>query len=155
MAVGDITVYNKFKQATLDGSTLGGAPVDFDTDTIKCVVLDDTFTPDTGDATVQEHFDDVSAKEVATGTAYTGPVTLSTVTVTLSSGVATFDAADITILTDAGGGFTDARYFAIYKDTGTPGTSPLILIGDLGSNQTNVSGDLTFAWAGTGILTLT
>ena len=153
MAAGDITIYPKFIQSQADGSTLASV-VDFDTDTIKVVVLDNTFTPDTTASTIQEHFDDISAKEVATATAYTGPITLASKTLTLSGVVVTFDAADIEIAIDASG-FTDGRYIAIYKDSGTPSTSPLIAIGDLGSDKDNVSSTIELNWAATGLITWT
>lgn len=155
MAAGDITIYDKWLHSQSGDSTLSGMPVDFDTDTLKIVLLDNTFTPDTTASSTQEHFDDVSAKEVSTGTAYTGPITLGTITLTVSSGVVTFDAADVSILVDAGGGFTDARHIAFFKDTGTPSTSPLIAIGDLGSDRDNTLSNIDFTWGANGIITWT
>ena len=156
MAVGDIDLYVRYYRSMLDGDgggVLSGAPADLNTDTIKIVVLKDTFTPDVTGSSSQHHFDDVSASEVATATAYTGPITLATPTVNESAGVITYDAVDVTIALDAGG-FTDARYIAFYKDSGTPATSPLIAIGDLGSNQSITSAPLEFQWNVAGILTL-
>ncbi len=153
MATGDMTIMPKFIQSQADGSTLASV-VDFDTDTIKVVVLLATFTPDTTASSAQEHFDDISASEVATATAYTGPITLASKTLTLSGAVVTFDAADISIGVD-GSGFTTARYIAVYKDSGTPSTSPIIAIGDLGANKSNVSATVEFNWASGGILTWT
>jgi len=154
MAAGDVTAFDKWLAAQADAATLSGSPVDFDTDTIKIVVLDSTYTPDTSDTSVTEHFDDISAKEVATATSYTGPITLASSTVTLTTGKTTFDAADVTIASDAGG-FTDGRYIVFYKDTGTPATSPLIAVGDLGSNQSIVTGALLLTWGANGIITWT
>ena len=153
MAAGDITIYDKFLNNQNGDASLASV-VDFDTDTLKVVVLDNTFSPDTGISSSQEHFDDISAKEVATATAYTGPITLASVTLVLTAGKSTFDAADITIAADAGG-FTDGRYIVFYKDSGTPSTSPLIAVGDLGADKSLVSGSLTFTWASTGIVTWT
>ena len=155
MAAGDITTFAKFLLADKDQSTLSSMPIDFNGDTLKLVVLDNTFTPDTTGSSVQEHFDDISAKEVTTGTAYTGPITLASLSVTESGAVITFDATDVSIAADVGGGFIDARYFVIYKDSGTPATSPLIAVGDLGSDRANTTGVLNFTWAATGILTWT
>lgn len=153
MAAGDITFYNKFKLGQLGGGTISNLPVDWDTDLIKVVVLTPTHTPDLGDATAQEHFDDISANEVATATSYTGPITLASVTLALSSGTVTMDAADIVISQDAGG-FTNGRWIVCYHDSGTPATSPLIWSGDLGADKSLVPGDLTFQWSATGIATL-
>jgi hypothetical protein len=157
MAAGDLTFYTKFKEATLDGDAntdLSSMPVNFEDDTLKIIVLTDTHVPDTDDVTTQEHLDDISANEVTTGTGYTGPITLSTKTVTRSGTTVTMDAVDVTIPQDAGTGFSNARWFILYKDSGTPATSPLIASGDLGTNRNNTAGDLTFEWAGTGIFTL-
>jgi hypothetical protein len=150
MAQGDITTYNRYVQSLFDGNDYA----DLETDTIKVVVLKNTFTPDTGDASAQEFYSNISADQVVTGTAYTGPITLGTKSVTLSAGVATFDAADITIAQDVGGGFTDARYIVFYKDTGTPATSPLIAVGDLGGDTANTVAPVDFIWGSGGILTV-
>lgn len=157
MALGDVTLYVKNIQSLFDsdgGGTLSGTPADLNTDTIKVVVLDNTFTPDTTSSTVQEHFDDVSAKEVATATAYSGPITLTTLAVTEAAGVVKWDADDIVIAADASG-FTDARYIAFYKDSGTPSTSPLLAIGDLGSDQDNTVTGVNLTWGAGGIFTIT
>lgn len=154
MAAGDITLMPKFLQAQADASTLSGSPVDFDTDTIKVVVLINTFVPDTTDSSAQEHFDDISSDEVNTATAYTGPITLTTTSIAVSGAVVTWDADDISIAADVAG-FTDGRYIAIYKDTGTPATSPIIAIGDLGADQSLQTGSLDLTWAATGLITWT
>jgi len=157
MAAGDITFYNKFMQATIDGdanTALSSMPVDFDADTINVGILTSTHTPDTGDATVQEHWDDVSTNEVATGSTYSaGGPTLANDDVTLSSGTVTYDADDLAVLQDATG-FTNGRYAILYKDSGTPATSPLIASLDLGADQDITGGDLVFAWNTNGIFTL-
>src|SRR3972149_1597798 len=149
MAAGDITFYNKWKKAQWDAG-LTSTPVDLDTDTVSVAVMNDTFSPDTGDSSAQVYWGDISANQVATGAAYTGPIALATKTVTLSSGVAVFDADNIVIAQDATG-FTNGRRLVIFKNTGTPSTSPLLAVGDLGANKSIVSGSLTFSWAATGI----
>ena len=157
MAAGDITFYNKFKMAQLDGDAnglLSTMPVDFDADTIKVAVMDSAFVPDGGDASAQEHWDDTVADQVGLATAYTGPITIASDDITLSSGVVTYDGSDIVISQDAGG-FTDGRYIVFYKVGAGDSTSPLIAYGDLGANKGNVSGDLTLQWAAAGIFTLT
>lgn len=157
MASGDLTLYTKHILSLFDGDgggALSNTPVDLNTDAIKLVLLKNSFSPDTTGSTVQEHFDDISSAEVGIATAYTGPITLQTVTVTESGGVITFDAEDITVGIDASG-FSDARYFAIYHDSGTPATSPLLAVGDLGSDRANTVNSLVFEWGVTGIFTLT
>lgn len=150
MASGDITFFNKWKKAQEDG-TLTSTPVDFDTDTIKVAVMAATYTPDGGDASAQQYWSDISANQVALATAYIGPITLGSKTVTLSAGTVVIDGGDIVIAQDAGG-FTNGRWVVFFKDTGTPATSPLMWYGDLGSNRSIVTGSLTFSWAATGIV---
>ena len=159
MAAGDIAFYNKFKFAQIDGdanAALSGTPVTFGAgaDTIKVAVMTASYVADTGDATTQEHWDDVSANQVATGTGYTGPITLASPTVTMTSGVVKFDANDVVIPQDASG-FANGRYIVFYKVGGTDATSPLIAWGDLGATKSITGGSLTFQWNSNGIFTLT
>lgn len=157
MAAGDMTLYTKHIRTLFDkdaGGAISSGVVDLNADTLKLIVLKTGFTPDTTGATIQEHLDDISSSEVATATAYTGPITLTGVTVTETAGVVKFDATDITISIDASG-FTDATHFAIYKDTGTPSTSPLMSIGDLGSARAITLNSLVFEWGTGGIFTIT
>jgi hypothetical protein len=150
MATGDITLYDKWLEAQEDAG-LSSTPVDFDTDTISVAVMNDTFSPDTGHTSAQVYWSDISANQVATGTAYTGPVALAAKTLTVSSGVVTFDADNIVIAQDATG-FTNGRRIAVFKNTGTPTTSPLIGVGDLGANKSIQTGSLTLAWNANGLI---
>ena len=153
MAAGDITFYAKYIKAAQDQSTLSSMPVDFDTDTLKVIVLTRTHSVDTSETSTDEHLDDISADEVSTGTAYTGPITLTTVAVAFNGLTTEVSADDVTIDQDVGGGFTDARFAVIYKDSGVAATSPLIVSIDLGEDRDNTLGDLIFQWgAGSGIV---
>ena len=130
---------------------LNGTPIDFDTDTIKLAFLTAAHTTD---KETQEHWSDVSANEIAAGGGYSaGGIALTGKTVTRASEVTTIDAADVT-LTQDGAGATNARHAVLYKDTGTPSTSQLIKIDDMGSDKGWVSGDLTIQWDAGGIITL-
>jgi len=157
MAAGDFTFYNKFMMATLDGdanAALSSMPVDFNVDVLKVGILTSTHTPDTGDASAQEHWDDVSTNEVATGSSYNvGGPTLANDGVTLSSGVVKYDADDVTVALDATG-FTNGRWAILYKDSGAAATSPLIASLDLGSDQDITGGNLFFTWSSLGVFTL-
>ena len=156
MAAGDITFFDLFKQSIADGagSTLSGTPIDWDTDVIKCAVMLPAWTPDTDETTTQKHWSDISANQVATATAYTGPITMASPTVSTTGGVTTVDFADVVIALDAAG-FTQGRRLAFYKEGGTDATSPLLAMGDLGADKSIVTGSLTFQWAGTGLFTIT
>jgi hypothetical protein len=134
---------------TTGGGTAGAARViDFDTDTIKVMLVTNTYVPSaTGHATKASVTNEVS------GTGYTaGGATLSSPTVVDSAGTITFDAADVT-WTQNGAGFSTARHAIIYKDTGTAATSTLIGWIDFGADKGNVAGDLVLAFNAAGIAT--
>lgn len=119
------------------------------TDTVKLMLLTSSYTPDI-DADV--FIDDISANEVAASGSYSaGGVELtksSSTDDTDDEGV--FDATDVTITSAT----ITARYGAVYKDTGTPGTSPIIAIIDFGSNQSSTAGTFAITFASEGILNL-
>jgi hypothetical protein len=115
------------------------ANVDFLSDTIRMMYLDNNHTTNID---TQQFIDDVSANEVV-GTGYVaeGPE-LGSKTVTQDNtndrGVA--DAADITL----SGSTITVRYGVLYKDTGTPGTSPIMGIYDFVSDKSSSASDFTF-----------
>lgn len=132
---------------TTGASTAGLARViDFDTDTIKVSLSTSTYVPS---ATAHAAFNSVTNE--VTGTNYTaGGSTLSAATVTDSSGVITFDAADVTWAANAAG-FSNARTAIIYKSTGTAATSTLFGYIDFVTDKGNVGGDLTLQWNVSGL----
>ena len=139
--------HKPWMESQFDGS-LANTPVDFDTDSLRVALIDDTLAPD---PTAHDLWGDLVANEV-TGTNYTaGGFDFTTPTLALDSGVVKFDAEDATWAQHASG-FTDARYAILLAyDAGTPNNSPIIASADLGSNKGNVAGALTFQWAATGI----
>ncbi len=92
------------------------------------------------DSQTVRFINEISAKEVVTGTAYTGPITLANVTLTNSIDDVIVDWDNIQIAQDAGGGFTDATHAAIYLDTGTPTNSPVLQIWDFDATLNNQTG---------------
>jgi hypothetical protein len=86
--------------------------IDLTGSNIKAVLVSNAYTPN---LTTDEFYSDISAHVLA------GPVTLTTKTATLG----TFDADDVTFPTVASG--DTALGVAIYHDTGTAGTSQLLL----------------------------
>lgn len=117
-------------------------------DTLKVMLVTATYTP----STAHNYKDDIT-NEVS-GTNYTARGgEIASKSVTQAAGVSTIDGADVTWLQNAGG-FTDARYAIIYKDTAVDGTSPLVGYIDLGSDKGNVNGDLTIQWNASGIYTV-
>lgn len=119
-------LYDKGREKFLTGAINASA------DTLKCALLKDTYAPTLAS---DEFYSTLSAHVVGT------PQTLTSKTVT--GGV--FDAADVTFLTVP---TAAVKYCAIYKDTGTAATSPLIALFDTAAGlpvSTN-GGDIIIAW---------
>lgn len=136
-------LYPSYKQRLLDPNMAGGGGVgvDMNTDTIKVVALTSGYVYNAA----HDMLDDLvvaSNSPTAGGTA-----TLASPTVT--NGV--FDAANTT-LTAVTTGFTITQ-LAIYKDTGTASTSPLIALFD-GLNQATNGGDIVINWHASGLYAL-
>lgn len=124
-----MAVHNQIKKWMLD--QIAGQ-------TIKAMLLTSSHT---SDIDTQDFIADVSANE-ASGTGYTaGGQTLANVTVTErdASNDAILDADDPSWPNST----ITARYVCFYIDTGTPATSPIISIQDLGSEQSSNSGAFT------------
>lgn len=119
-------LYDKGREKFLTGAINASA------DTLKCALIKDTYAPTLGS---NEFFSTLSSHVVGT------PQTLTSKTVT--GGV--LDAADVTfsaVPTAA------VKYCAIYKDTGSAATSPLIALFDTAAGlpvSTN-GGDIIIAW---------
>lgn len=130
------------------GQVNGAHPVDFDTDTIKVVVLNNAYSF----SQAHEFLSDIASNEVA-GTGYTaGGVAVAGKTVALDGSAVEFAHNDVTILQNAGG-FSTGRYWAWIKDTGAAATSPIIMIMTEASDFGNVAGDLILdADPATGVL---
>lgn len=142
MAEGDITVYNNFKEALMEGS------IDLLNDTIKVALLA-SYTPDID---AHDTWDDVSSTEES-GTGYSaGGETLANVTVTQddTDDEGVFDADDVTW---SGLDVGTPSHAIIYKDSGTPSTSPLIAYVELGVASNGQ--DYTISWGAEGIINLT
>lgn len=141
MAEGDIVFYNTYKKKVVD------ADVDFLADTIKLAL----FTGYTPNIDTHEFFDDVTTEE--SGTGYTaGGETLGTKTTTVdtTNDQVDVDAADVTWTgLDVG----TPSHAVLYKDTGTPATSPLICHIEIATASNG--GDYTISWNAGGIFTLT
>lgn len=109
----------------------GGVTLDFDTDTFKCALLNDTVAPDPD---THDRWDDLSANEVS-GTGYTaGGATLASVAVNYiaASNRVALVAADPAW---TGATISGIRYAIVYKDTGTESSSPLLAYIDLGAQS--------------------
>jgi hypothetical protein len=145
MATGDV---KWFRQALLD---LGEKIHDLSSDTYKIGIVTSSTVPSTTTSDPRwgsGGTTNFSSNQVATGTAYTGPITLTSVTWTLVSNVPTFRAANVTIAQDAGGGFTNGAYGIIYNDTAAGKQALGFIELSSGGALSNVSGSVTIDWNG-------
>lgn len=145
-----------FDQALLD---LGNKIHDMDGDTLKLGIVSNGTVP--AHTTAAPHWGgtgttNFAANQVATATAYTGPIALANKSWSIVSNVPTFRADEITVAQDAGG-FTNGAYGIIYNDTDANKRA----IGFVELSSTGaislVAGPLTIAWSGANndILTIT
>ncbi|WP_447830050.1 hypothetical protein [Aeromonas salmonicida] len=119
-------LYDKGREKFLTGAINASA------DTLKCALIKDTYAPTLAS---DEFYSTLSAHVIGT------PQTLASKTVT--GGV--LDAADVTFLAVP---TAAVKFCAIYKDTGTAATSPLIALFDTAAGlpvSTN-GGDIIIAW---------
>lgn len=119
-------LYDKGREKFLTGAINASA------DTLKCALIKDTYAPTLAS---DEFYSTLSAHVVGT------PQTLTSKTV--AAGV--LDAADVTFLAVP---TAAVKFCAIYKDTGTAATSPLIALFDTAAGlpvSTN-GGDIIIAW---------
>lgn len=126
--------------SAIKGQYDGSHAVDFPGDTLKVSLHTAAYTPNRA---THEFFDDVT-NEVSAGSGYTaGGETLTGVVVTIESGhVICIDADDVEWVTLT----KTFRYAVIYKDTGTPSSSPLIGYVDFGASQVITAANFPLAW---------
>jgi len=134
---------NTAKEKLMEGA------FDLVNNTIKIMLLTSSHTTNID---TQEFIDDVSANEVSGAGYSSGGATLGSKAVTADNtddeGV--FDAAD----TSWGTATITARYAVVYKDTGTPSTSPILCIIDFGSDKVSTGGTFQITWAAEGIVNI-
>ena len=132
--------YDSFLRDIANGS------IDLDTDTIKCMILKNTYTPD---AATHDKVDDVESHEISSSGYTTGGETLSGITLTTDNAThkTKFDASDISL---SGVTFTNARYAVLYKSSG----GDLIGYVDFGVNLSPSAQAFNIVWNASGIFTL-
>jgi|SRR6478736_1132596 len=125
--------------------------IDFDSDTIKVMLLSSAYTPNQDS---HDYLDDVVANEV-TGTGYTaGGQALASKTVTYDAATNTtkFDAADVTWSSSS----VTARYAVVYDDSGaTNASKALIAYYDFTTDRASSNGDFIVRWGTDGVFTAT
>lgn len=134
-------VHDDFRDAQLGNPT--HSTIDFDTDNIDLSLLDQT---DSGAITAAfVDYDEVDTPTVVATT------DLATITIGVV-GTGVLDAADTTFSTVTGDA---ADYLVLWKNSGTPATSPLAVTWDSATTGLPVTpngGDITVAWNASGIL---
>lgn len=137
-------VYGLFQQS------LANKEVDWNSDTIKCMLCTSSYIPDQ-----DTHQYKSSITNEVTGTGYTaGGNTLASCTsgYTTATNVQMLDAADTSWATST----ITARYAVVYDGTpATDATRPLVCYIDFGADVSSIGASFTIAWDAAGIVTLT
>ena len=151
MARGDFVLFEEFaKYLGITGST----DWDFANDSIRLGIVDGE-APVPIAASATPTWDDFQGNEVGTGGGYpANGVVLVTPTWTEAAGVATFDAADITIVQD-GDGFENGYWGILYNYTLGAGSGLCIGFLDLDGPVSEVAGPIVITWHASGIFTIT
>jgi hypothetical protein len=145
MATGDVTIFEEVSEM------IGEETFNFESDTLKLGLIDNTTPPTAADATPR--WADYSGNEVSTAGGYTANgETLASVTYTEADGVATLDADNVSLSQD-GSGFTDAYWGIIYDDTAT--NDEAIGFVELGGPVSEQAGPVAINWNASGIMTVT
>ena len=159
MAQGTLALFDEFSESVGDGR------IDLDTDTFKIafVTLQVGGTPSIAKTDAVPCWGaggttNLNTSEVAAGGGYTAEgETLASVTWSQTSGVATFDAANVTWTSSASGDPATIKTAVIYSDTAT--NKDCVGFIDMTADGTTaislLSGDITVAFGAGGIFTLT
>lgn len=147
MAQGDVVFFDQFLVDVMEGLH------DLENDTIKIGLVNDDITPSA--TTTDPRWGDggstdFSDEEVTPGGNYTtGGATLANPAVTLTGGLAMFDADDPATWNQDASNPTDAEWGIIYNDTDS-GKRAIAFV-DLGGAFDMTTGNLSITWAATGI----
>lgn len=136
--------YGLFLQSALNKE------IDWDTDTIKAMLVTSTYTPNQD---THRYVSSITGE--AAGTGYTaGGQTLTGKTLVYTTGTNTLTlSADSPTWT--GTTLSGVRYIVFYVDTGTGATSPLISYMDFGSDQATTAQPFVVTVPSSGLVTLT
>ncbi len=142
--------YNNFYTNLLKGE------FDFETgsgQTFKVMLVTSSYTFDETARDGHDFIDDVSTNEVS-GTGYTaGGETIANVNITQDDTLnkTIVDGDDVSWASST----ITARGAVIYKDTGTPGTSPVIRYIDFTTDQSSSNTEFKITWSANGVIDLT
>jgi hypothetical protein len=137
--------FNSFK-SDINGN------IDWDdntTTTIKVMLVTSTYTPDID---LHEFISDVTNEVVGTGYTAGGKAIVNrTKTIDDTLDIVKYDADDVAWLSST----ITARGAVVYKDTGTPATSPLIGYLDFGADKSTSNVTFTIQWSAEGVFKVT
>ena len=126
-----------------------------DSASMKCALMQSTFTGTNQSQTAADYWNDVSAYELA-GTNYTaGGKTIGTTSLTTTAGsgkTITFAGGTSTVWTTA---TLTARGAVVYKALAAASDSPVVFFLDFGADVPAVGGDFTITWHTDGMATIT
>lgn len=130
---------------TLEKCFNNGAAINLEAEDNKVAMITDSATPD---FTTHDFWNDLSANEVS-GTGYTaGGVAYTSTEITLSGGVLTYDAADVSWASST---ITSAMAAVGYA---AAVTNELIFLSDFVTAASTTAGTFTIQWNASGIFTL-
>ena len=136
-----MAIFNKFKMEALKGS------IDLSSDTIKVMLMSSAYTPN---ISTDLFVSNISAYQIKAPGYTAGGKTIANAIVIQDNadndGV--FDGDDVTWSNSS----IKARYAVVYKDSGTPGTSPLISFIDFGADRSSLNEAFTISWNAEGII---
>ncbi len=121
--------------------------IDWITDTVRVACLNAPPAQDT-----VEFWSDLSATEVVGTNWAAGGQALASKAIIVTAGTNTvaLDAADVSVASVTIAGVT---HLAVYKDSGTPSTSPVLGYGILASTSGSSGGTFAITWSASGLLT--
>jgi hypothetical protein len=141
-------IYQMFVMNQFNGTSF----IDFDTDTLKVMLVSSGYTPDVN---AHDFANDVTSEVSASGYSAGGKaLTALTVVSDSANGWINIDASDVAWSIPSGSTLT-ARAAVLYKSLATLTLSPLIAYIDFGTDQTASNGTLTIQWSTAGYLRIT
>lgn len=144
--------FHLFKQGQMDSSSMPGAPVDFNGNDIRLLLITSAVNPASHVATWDDVAHVVLDATECSGTNYARKA-LSGESVTLSAGTVTIDASDPAAYSQSASGFANARYAILYKYAASDASAGTIAYYDFGANKGNTTGTLTLQFSAAGIFT--
>ncbi len=146
--------YKTFKKGQLDAAgTHPNHPVDFDTNTLRLMLLTSTTTIDQSDVDVADVISGASDTEVS-GTNYARKSITSIALAYSGNNVKVNTTMADPSYAQHASGFNNAKHAVLYKFSTADASSPVIASYTFSSNQNNTSGTLTLQFSSSNIFTL-